>query len=280
MRVGKLEGIEYNSYEFKEGPVMFEKELESMKKAALDAEKKIKEVYATAFAVEIKSDNSPVTAADKGADQLIRAELHTRFPNYAFLTEESQDDKTRLTNDYVFIVDPVDGTKEFVARNGQFCTNIALAYRHEVVAGVINIPMQNVMFFAIKGQGAFKQEKGHSPVRIHVDEKRDHLTCLRSGSFFNDKEKALIEKHQDKITQVLVVGAALKFCAIAEGKAEISFRESAGTKEWDIAAGTIILKEAGGFIQKHDGSEYAFNRDDVYNREGYILANRLENILL
>jgi 3'(2'), 5'-bisphosphate nucleotidase len=75
------------------------------------------------------------------------------------------------------------------------------------------------------------------------------------------------------------LGAALKFCAIAEGKAEISYRLSAGTKEWDIAAGTIILQEAGGLIQKPDGTEYSFNRDDVYNRQGYMLANRKENLL-
>ena len=76
------------------------------------------------------------------------------------------------------------------------------------------------------------------------------------------------------------MGSALKFCVIAEGKAEISYRENQGTKEWDIAAGTIILQEAGGFILKRDGTEYAFNRPDVYNREGYMLMNRKENWLL
>lgn len=259
---------------------MYERELEAMKKAALDAEKKIKEVYQTAFAIEIKSDNSPVTAADKGADELIRQELHRSFPSYALLTEESKDDLSRLTNDNVFIVDPVDGTKEFVARNGEFTTNIALTHNHEVVVGVINVPIQNVMYFAVKGQGAYKQEKGKAPVRIHVSDKLDHLTALRSRSFFNPTEKTLLDKHADKITAIVTLGAALKFCAIAEGKAEISYRESQGTKEWDIAAGTIILKEAGGLILKHDGSEYAFNREDVYNREGYTLMNRRENWLL
>jgi 3'(2'), 5'-bisphosphate nucleotidase len=259
---------------------MYEKELAAMQKAALDAEKKIKEVYATAFQVEIKSDDSPVTAADKSADALIREELHNAFPAYAFLTEESKDDLARLKNDYVFIVDPVDGTKEFVARNGEFTTNIGLAYKHKVVCGVINVPMKDVMYFAIQGQGAYKQEKGKDPVRIHVSDRTENLRALRSRSFFNGLEKELLEKHADKITSVSEMGAALKFCAIAEGKAEISYRESSGTKEWDIAAGTIILQEAGGFILKHDGSEYAFNREDVYNREGYVLANRKVNILL
>jgi 3''-Phosphoadenosine 5''-phosphosulfate (PAPS) 3''-phosphatase len=259
---------------------MYEQELAAMQKAARDAEKKIREVYETNFQVEIKSDDSPVTAADKGADFMIRKELHERFPAYALLTEESQDDLSRLNNDYVFIVDPVDGTKEFVARNGEFTTNIALSYRHEIVAGVINVPMKDVMYYAVKGQGAYKVEKGKKPVRIHVSDKIDHLTALRSRSFFNENEKALLEKHADIITDIETMGAALKFCAIAEGRAEISYRESPGTKEWDIAAGTIILKEAGGLILKHDGSEYTFNRTDVYNRQGYVLMNRKENFLL
>ena len=259
---------------------MYERELAAMQKAALDAEKKIKEVYATAFQVEIKSDDSPVTAADKGADTLIREELHKAFPAYAFLTEESKDDLTRLANDYVFIVDPVDGTKEFVARNGEFTTNIALAYQHHVVVGVINVPMKDVMYFAVKGQGAYKKEKGKDPIRIHVSDKTENLRALRSRRFFNGLEKELLEKHADKITSVFELGAALKFCAIAEGNAEVSYRESSGTKEWDIAAGTIILQEAGGFILKHDGTEYTFNREDVYNREGYVLANQKANILL
>jgi 3'(2'), 5'-bisphosphate nucleotidase len=259
---------------------MYEKELAAMIKAALDAEVGIRAVYDTAFAVEIKSDNSPVTAADKNADAAIRKELHAAFPKYAFLTEESADDKSRLTNDYVFIVDPVDGTKEFVSRNGEFCTNIGLSYKHEIVAGVINVPMKNVLYYAVKGQGAYRLEKGKEPVRIHVNSKVDNLTVLRSISFFVEKEEALIRKHKDRITHIVAIGAALKFCAIAQGDAEISYRMTPNTKEWDIAAGTIIIKEAGGLIQKLDGTEYAFNRDDVYNRDGYILANRPENILL
>jgi len=259
---------------------MYEKELTSMLKAAFDAEKKILEVYHTSFAVEIKSDDSPVTAADKGADALIREELHKSFPAYAFLTEESKDDLSRLTNDYVFIVDPVDGTKEFVARNGEFCTNIALVYQHEAVVGVINVPLRQTVYYAIKGQGAWKKEKGKPAVLLHVSDRDTDLIAFKSLSFFNDKEKALLDKHADRIAKIEGVGAALKFCGIAEGIGDVSYRESPNTKEWDIAAGTVILKEAGGFILKHDLSEYSFNREDVYNREGYVLANKKSNILL
>lgn len=259
---------------------MYEKELEAMKKAALDAEKAILDIYAKPFAVEIKSDNSPVTAADKAADELIRKELHAAFPEYGMLTEESKDDLSRRDKDYIFIVDPVDGTKEFVKRNGEFCTNIGLAYKGKVVAGVINIPVKKIMFFATLGGGSYKQERGKDPVKIHVDNKTSDLTVYESKSFFNAKERSLIEEHLDKIKHREEVGAALKFCYIAEGKGEIFYRCSENTKEWDIAAGDIILTEAGGIMQKFDGTRYTYNRLDVYNRDGYILTNCKENILL
>lgn len=259
---------------------MFEQELLAMQKAALDAEEWILKVYHENFEVEIKNDNSPVTAADKGADELIRKELKEKFPTYAFLTEESKDDLARRDNDYVFIVDPVDGTKDFVARDNEFCTNIALAYRGEAVVGVINIPMKNVMYYAIKGQGAYKLEKGKKPVQIHVSDKTNDLACFVSRSFLNEDEKALINSHRDLIKEVIPLGAALKFCYIAEGKGEVSFRISPNTKEWDIAAGDIILSEAGGIMAKPDGSKYGYNRLDVHNKEGYHLANRKENLFL
>ncbi len=259
---------------------MYEKELEAMIEAALEAEEWIKKVYAEHFSVEIKSDNSPVTEADKGADRLIREKLHEKFPTYGLLTEESKDDLSRREKDFVFIVDPVDGTKDFVSRDDEFCTNIGLAYRGEAVVGVINIPMKNVLYYAIKGQGAYKKEKGKEPVRIHVSDKTNDLIVYVSRNFCNEKELASIESHHDRITKQIALGAALKFCYIAEGKGELSYRKSPNTKEWDIAAGDIILSEAGGIMVKPDGSHYHYNREDVYNREGYILANRKENILL
>jgi len=259
---------------------MYEKELEAMLKAAKDAEKEIKKIYATAFDVEIKSDNSPVTAADKSADALIRKELGKQFPAYGFLTEESADTKDRLTKENIWIVDPVDGTKEFVARNGEFTTNIALANNHQAVVGVINIPMQGVAYCAIRGQGAFRLEKDGTRTPIHVSSKINDLTVLKSRSFFNEKEEALIEKHSDKIKHQAIVGAAIKFCHIADGSADLSYRTSSNTKEWDVAAGDVILHEAGGIMLKPDGTAYAYNREDVYNREGYVLANNIKNFLI
>ena len=141
---------------------MYEKELKEMIAASKQAEKVILEIYNNNFEVEIKSDDSPVTAADKNADALIRKILGEKFPDYGFLTEESIDTKERLSKEFIFIVDPVDGTKEFVSRNGQFTTNIGLARNHELVAGVINLPTFGITYYATKGGGAFRINKDGS----------------------------------------------------------------------------------------------------------------------
>lgn len=258
---------------------MYEHELKKMIEAAKEAQKWILEVYHTDFEVITKKDNSPVTSADKGADKMIREILSKEFPDYGFLTEESKDTKERLNKEYIFVVDPVDGTKEFVSRNGQFTTNIALVHNHEVVAGVINLPVLDTVYFASKGNGSFKQKNGLGPVRIHVSDRKENLRAVRSNSFFTKEEESIYEKNRSTYASITPLGAATKFCHIAEGLAEISYRCSAGTKEWDVAAGDIILAEAGGvMLVPPELVPMTYNRDDVYNRNGYVIANCKENI--
>ena len=257
---------------------MREKELQAAIDAGLTAREKILEIYHQHFDVEIKSDNSPVTIADKTADEIIRKYLHEKFPEHAFLTEESTDDLARLNNDFVWIVDPVDGTKDFVAKDDQFTTNIALAYKHELVVGVVIAPALDEIYFASKGNGAFYQKIGQKPVKIHVNSKLNDLTMLTSVFHFTEDEKAFIEKHSDKIKHVMKRGSSLKPCAIAHGLAEITFRSSPNTKEWDTAACQLVVEEAGGLFLEPNGERITYNREDVYNRSGYIGVNRKENL--
>lgn len=257
---------------------MWEEQLDCALKAGISVIKPIMEIYNRDFDIEIKSDDSPVTEADKLADKLIREFLKNAYPTYAFLTEESDDDKTRLKNDYVWIIDPVDGTKDFVVRDDEFTVNIALAYKHEVVVGVVIAPATGDIYFASKGNGAYHQN-GDKVTKIHVNDKTENLKVLCSVFHENEKEIATIEKWKDKITSKAKVGSALKACQIAEGLAEISYRMSAGTKEWDTAASQCVVEEAGGLFVKPDGTPIRYNREDVYNREGYIIVNKKENIL-
>lgn len=258
---------------------MWEKQLNVAIEAGVKAIKGILEIYNTQFDVEIKDDQSPVTLADKNADQTIREYLHSKFPEYALLTEESIDDKNRLKNDYVWIVDPVDGTKDFVARDGGFCTNIALSYKHEAVVGVVVVPLTGEIYFASKGMGAFYRYKGITE-RIHVNNKTENLTVLRSVFHSQAIEDEIIAKHADKIKKQEKFGSALKPCRIAHGLAELSYRLSDGTKEWDTAACQVIVEQAGGIFLEPDRSRIMYNREDVYNRKGYVICNRIENFLL
>ncbi len=260
---------------------MYEQQLEDAIFAAKKAAEVILSIYQTPFEVEIKADDSPVTKADKAADALIREILGEKYPEYGFLTEESQDTKERLTKKAIWIVDPVDGTKEFVSRNGQFTTNIALCVDHEIVAGVIHVPTLGITYAAIKGEGSYRIEKDGSKVRLHVSDRVSKLRAMRSISFFQEKEQAFFASHKEHFEEEMeMVGAALKFGRIAEGNADFFYRGSPFTKEWDVASGDLILTEAGGVMVDLNGKKLRYNREDVYNRDGYVLANKKENLFL
>ncbi len=259
---------------------MFEKELKAMIYIADKVKGEILRIYNQDFSVEIKEDNSPVTLADKTADRLIREYLLEQFPSYGMLTEESRDDFSRLDKDYMFVVDPVDGTKDFVSKNGQFTTNIGLVYKHQVVAGVISIPAKNEMYFASKGQGAFYKDRDGKITKIHVNDKIKDLTMLISNFHTTEQEKRIAENNQDRISHVIGCGSAIKACMIAHGKAEVSFRLNPNTKEWDTAAAQIIVIEAGGLFFEPNKKEITYNRRDVYNRNGFVILNRIENLLI
>ena len=258
---------------------MWEKELNFAIEAGKSAIKYILEIYNSNFDVEFKNDNSPVTKADKISDKIIRDYLSKEYPTYSFLTEESFDDLTRLKNDYVWIVDPLDGTQEFITKNNQFTINIALSYKHEIVVGVILVPVTGEIYFASKGNGAYRI-KNSVTEKIHVSNKIDNLTVLMSVSHKVREEEIMLKKHSDVIKNSFEVGASLKACLIAEGTADLFYRLSSGTKEWDTAASQCIVEESGGLLVKPNGEPLTYNREDVYNREGFIIANKKENILL
>lgn len=255
---------------------MYEKELQAALEAACKASQIILSYYEKGFSIEQKSDNSPVTEADINADKEIVDYLVKLFPSYSFLTEESTDDLSRINSDFVWIIDPLDGTNDFVNKGNEFSTNIALCNKHDVVVAVVMFPALNEIFYAVKGCGSFKI-KDNNIKQIHVNDKTDKLTCLISKYHFNSKEKDLIDKHLDKIQNSIPVGAALKACRIAEGEAEVSFRFSEGTKEWDTAAPQLIVEEAGGLFLEPNGNRMLYNRKDVYNHYGYVISNNITN---
>ena len=139
------------------------KELTIAKELAIKAGKEILIIYdSDDFQITNKSENnyaSPLTKADLKANEIIVTKLRKEFPSYAILTEEEKDDKIRLNNDYVWIIDPIDGTKEFIKKNGEFTVNIALVYKNEVVLGVIYVPVSEELYYATKNNGSYLNEQ-------------------------------------------------------------------------------------------------------------------------
>jgi 3'(2'), 5'-bisphosphate nucleotidase len=236
------------------------------------------EIYQTDFdkTIEYKSDNSPLTIADKSANEIIVSMLKDRFPDVAILSEESKQDETRLQNDLCFIVDPLDGTKEFIKKNGEFTINIALAYRHRAVMGVIYVPVKKLLYYAAEGHGAYKEENG-IVTQISVTNKTDSLTLVGSKSHGSEKLKKLIKEKKHLIKEIISAGSSLKGTMVAEGTADVYYRYAL-CSEWDTAAMQCIVEQAGGIFRQMDGSEMTYNRKNNLNEKGFYAINVKENL--
>ncbi len=257
---------------------MYKKELDLAKKLAIDAGKLIMQVYLDkSYDISIKSDESPVTTADHLANDLIVKILKKEFPQYAILAEESEDDLIRRDNDYCWLVDPLDGTKEFIKHNDEFSVNIALVYKKRPVLGVIYIPVTEELYYATKELGTFYEAKGVLKKKISVSDKTDDIKALRSRSRISQKLTDIYE-NETKITEVIKMGSSIKGCFIARGEAEIYY--SLGkTMEWDTAAMEVIVSEAGGIFKQLDDSVMYYNRKISTNNNGFYIVNKKENKL-
>jgi 3'(2'), 5'-bisphosphate nucleotidase len=259
--------------------------LEQMTRAAagiaIAAGKKILEIYNGDFAVDYKDDRSPLTAADLAANTVICDYLAEQYGQYAILSEESKDTLERRANPGCFVVDPLDGTKEFVKRNGEFTVNIAFAYHGKSVMGVVYAPVLDKLWYAAEGLGAFCQpgsEDGYfaEQNRIHVTDKKDNLTVMASRSHAGAEHNALLEKNKAKIGETISIGSSLKGCLIAEGKADVYYRTGL-TCEWDTAAMQCVVEQAGGVFLQGDGTPMRYNRENTLNEKGFFILNNIGN---
>jgi len=258
----------------------YQQMVDNLLSLAKEAGQKIMKIYETDFNVDYKENDSPLTKADQQANDIIIKFLKENYPSMAILSEESKDDKSRLENEYCFIVDPLDGTKEFVKRNGEFTVNIALSQNNKSVLGIIYVPVTEEMYYAYKDGGAFYKTKNMKKFKkINVTNKEKNLNLVMSRSHASDGLKDLIEKHKDLIGETKRAGSSLKGCLVSRGEAEVYFRFNP-TMEWDTAAMQIIVEEAGGIFKQLDGSEMTYNRKNSLNAKGFYVLNKVENNLL
>lgn len=257
----------------------FSKELFDAIIVAKKAMEVIMKYYKDHFNIEIKSDKSPVTDADKASNELIYNELKSKYPTYAFLTEEMADNEERLTNDYVWIIDPLDGTEDFIRHDDQFCINIALSYKGQPAVGVVAIPVTGEIYYASLGCKAYYLAKdSQTPQLIHVNDKTTDLIQLSSVCHQAEQELTIFNNHKDRISSLIKHGSAIKACLIASGKAELTFRFGAGSKEWDTCAPQAVVSEAGGIFVTSKLEPITYNKKDVYNRDGFFIVNSKDNL--
>lgn len=241
---------------------------ETIRRLALAAGDVIMEIYGSDdFDVKSKSDNSPVTAADEAADALISAGLRAEFPDVMLVTEEQADSHTK-TGATFLIVDPLDGTKEFINRRGDFTVNIALVEDGVPTRGVVYAPAKKRMFYT-RADGQTIEETGplHPDVvgqqNIIAVSQPDNkaLYVVASKSHRDQATDDYINKY--KVRDMKSAGSSLKFCLIATGEADI-YPRVGRTMEWDTAAGHAVLTGAGGRVVRFDNHE-----ELKYGKEGY-----------
>lgn len=221
----------------------------------------IMEVYGGEFAVEHKDDDSPLTLADREAHRIIAAGLHALTPDIPMLSEESSSEThafvTRSQWPTLWLVDPLDGTREFVKRNGEFTVNIALIHQHCPVLGVITVPAMNVAYAAAQTLGAHRFVAQQPAQTIRTRPSHTPPMVVGSRSHGNDAQTLLLKRLG--VHEFSAVGSALKFCRVAEGVADF-YPRLGPTSEWDTAAGQAIVEAAGGRVLNLDGEPLRYNQ--------------------
>jgi 3'(2'),5'-bisphosphate nucleotidase len=235
---------------------------------ALEAAVPILEIYNKSLAISTKADGSPVTEADLAADRIIRSKLQSLWPDIPIISEESSADCSQDFSRY-FLVDPLDGTREFINHTGEYTVNIALIVKTRAVMGVIYAPSQNELY--IGADEAYICTQIHAGEKLDTRELKpihirkanaDHLTALSSISH-GDIETDGYLKSVSPI-QILRSGSSLKFCKIAKGEADF-YPRFGPTMAWDIAAGHAILKAAGGITRDAEGEEFHYASSNLRN---------------
>jgi 3'(2'), 5'-bisphosphate nucleotidase len=223
---------------------------------------KIMEVYETGFEVEIKADESPVTTADLAANELIEKELN-KLSLFPILSEESPhlSFKERVKQETYWLVDPLDGTKEFIGQYDSFTVNIALIHKNKSILGVVYAPALGVSYYAFKGSGSYKKLDTKPEQKIHVRALAAKPIFAGSRSHLGKIMMAFLENVKDDLGDydLVSMGSSLKMCRVAEGAVDL-YPRLWGTSEWDTAAAHCIVDEAGGKLVRIDLSPLLYNK--------------------
>ncbi|MDO3720336.1 3'(2'),5'-bisphosphate nucleotidase CysQ [Marinobacter sp. chi1] len=229
-----------------------------------EASERVLHIYESDFKVQYKDDDSPVTAADLASHDVIVNGLRAISHDIPILSEEGRDIpwEERKHWQRFWLVDPIDGTREFTQRNGEFTVNIALIEDGQPVMGVVTAPALKEAFWGVSGEGAHKRDRTGKVHRIQVAEPRVGKRVVASKNHLNDETRAFIETLGDH--ELVQAGSSLKFCRIAEGRADI-YPRLGPTSEWDTGAGHAVLAASGGEVRTLEGAPLRYGKEDVLN---------------
>jgi 3'(2'), 5'-bisphosphate nucleotidase len=248
-------------------------EIEFASRLAREAATIVNTFYVGSSEVRYKSENEPVTEADRSANQHIVSRIQAVYPNDGLLSEESKDNLNRLERERVWIIDPLDGTKEFIARNGEFSIMIGLAIRGKAVMGIIMQPDPGLLYVGAVNHGAFLHEEGET-ISLGVSDKREINRMIMVSS--RSHRQQIVDKVRKDlhITSERVSGSVgLKVGLISRQLADLYIHPSPGCKEWDICAPAALLEAAGGTITDCWGEPIVFNKRDVRAHNGLMASN-------
>ena len=239
--------------------------LQEVEKIANEAGKAIIKIYNKDFNIEYKDDKSPLTEADLKSNELICKALLELYPNIPILSEENKAApyEERKKWEYYWCIDPIDGTKEFIKKNGEFTVNIALIHKDTPVLGVVYAPALDDMYTAKKNEGAFKNGK-KLPLYINNNPSQK-LSVVASKSHLSAETQAFIDALDTKEIEQVSKGSSLKLCMVAEGVADI-YPRLAPTMEWDTAAADAVVREAGKMTYQFDSEiPVVYNKENLLN---------------
>jgi 3'(2'), 5'-bisphosphate nucleotidase len=249
-------------------------DIEHVCRIAKDAGAAIMNIYDGEHGVEYKDDKSPLTLADKASNRVIEEGLREHFPEIPILSEEGKDVPFTERKQWsrFWLVDPLDGTKEFIKRNGEFTVNIALIEGSQPVAGVVYVPAQDKLYWGVVGQGAWVETKSLKlqadsdsqarEIRVRKPDYKKGLTVVMSRSHPSPELGEYLKNI--KVADAMPVGSSLKLCVVAEGKADL-YPRLGPTMEWDTAAGHAVVVAAGGTIHTPEDEPLRYNKENQLN---------------
>jgi 3'(2'), 5'-bisphosphate nucleotidase len=263
----------------------YERELNVAVRLAREAGAILLKHYHSPFLVEHKvnalQESEEVTAADREANELIVTELAAEFSDDGILAEESTDTDERLTKDRVWLIDPMDGTKNFVQRDGDFAVQIGLAVAGEPVVGVVYQPVRDLLYRAARGQGSWREAAGNSDERLSVSNlaNPNEMVLASSRSHRSPRMERVVESFGFK-DETRRGSVGVKIGLIAEREADLYLHLSPSTKQWDTCAPEIVLTEAGGRLTDLFGQPLRYNAPRIDNRNGVVATNGVAHDLV